>query len=225
MLCPALNLMMEAVSTSEHPRWESSSLNLQVFRSHATHSWHNVNFPPPKEKKTEDGLVVTLENVQHAQWCMHSHFLQCFMQPSEEFLQWKKLLSSRDIVNLSGTGLGTHPHTHPGKLNNNEMPVSVQQWTSVALEKKTFFHSDCSNTTGRPAQADYNMNMTCGLLYSHSDIVFIDPIELYWIATINKYFNMRCVTFQTLCILVFQFFCCSTSWECTLAHMCWWRQK
>jgi hypothetical protein len=39
-----------------------------------------------------------------------------------------------------------------------------------------------------------------GLLYSHSDIVFNNPIELYWIATINKYFNMGCVTFRSLCV-------------------------
>jgi hypothetical protein len=36
------------------------------------------------------------------------------------------------------------------------------------------------------------------LLCSHSDIVFNNPIELYWIATIYRYFNMRCVTFRLL---------------------------
>jgi hypothetical protein len=40
-----------------------------------------------------------------------------------------------------------------------------------------------------------------GQLYSHSNIVFINPIELYWIATIKKYFNMGCVTLWSLCIM------------------------
>jgi hypothetical protein len=30
------------------------------------------------------------------------------------------------------------------------------------------------------------------------EYVFINPIELYWIKTINKYFNMGCVTFRSL---------------------------
>jgi hypothetical protein len=34
-------------------------------------------------------------------------------------------------------------------------------------------------------------------LVCHSSIMFINPIELYWIATINKYFNMCCATFQS----------------------------
>jgi hypothetical protein len=29
--------------------------------------------------------------------------------------------------------------------------------------------------------------------------VFINPDELYWIATINKYFNISCMTFQSAC--------------------------
>jgi hypothetical protein len=41
-----------------------------------------------------------------------------------------------------------------------------------------------------------------GLLFSYNDYVFINPIEMYLNATINKYFNMGCVTFRSLCILL-----------------------
>jgi hypothetical protein len=39
-------------------------------------------------------------------------------------------------------------------------------------------------------------------LCSHSDVVciYINPVELYWIATINKYFNMGCMTFHSVYI-------------------------
>jgi hypothetical protein len=41
-----------------------------------------------------------------------------------------------------------------------------------------------------------------GLLYSQSNTVFINPIELYWIAAINKYFKTGSVTFRSLCMKV-----------------------
>jgi hypothetical protein len=61
------------------------------------------------------------------------------------------------------------------------MPGSVRQWTLVALVKKTSF--DCWKTTDGLARAGYNMTW-------QRYCVFITPIELYWIAFINKYFNM-----------------------------------
>jgi hypothetical protein len=32
--------------------------------------------------------------------------------------------------------------------------------------------------------------------------VFINPIELYWIATVSKYVNVGCVTFRSFCIII-----------------------
>jgi hypothetical protein len=39
-----------------------------------------------------------------------------------------------------------------------------------------------------------------GLLYGHSDTVFINSVEPYWIATTNKYFNAGGVTFRSRCL-------------------------
>lgn len=36
-----------------------------------------------------------------------------------------------------------------------------------------------------------------GLLYSHSEIVFINTVELYEIETVQKYFKIICVTFRS----------------------------
>jgi hypothetical protein len=64
-----------------------------------------------------------------------------------------------------------------------------------------------------------------GLSYSHSDIVFINPIELYWIATINDYFNTGCVTFRSPSTTLFarQRTCGVTCWIWRFvpwAHVC-----
>jgi hypothetical protein len=47
-------------------------------------------------------------------------------------------------------------------------------------------------STGERQLTDWREQVTTwrGLLCSHSGIVCINPIELYWIATINKYFNI-----------------------------------
>jgi hypothetical protein len=45
------------------------------------------------------------------------------------------------------------------------------------------------------------------LLCSHGDIVFPNPSELYWIGTINKYFNVGCVTCWSLCIIYWKTAC------------------
>jgi hypothetical protein len=80
------------------------------------------------------------------------------------------------------------------------MPGSVQQWTFIALVKKTSLHFDCWKTTDRLVRAGYNtMWPAWALVWSQRYCVFINPIELYWIATINKYFNMGCMTFLSPC--------------------------
>jgi hypothetical protein len=53
-----------------------------------------------------------------------------------------------------------------------------------------------------------------------------NPIELYWIATINKYFNMGCVTFRSLCIILLceksysAIWCCRNKNEEHLRYSC-----
>jgi hypothetical protein len=70
------------------------------------------------------------------------------------------------------------------------MPGSVRQWTLVSLVKKTSVHFDCWKTTDRPARAGYNMTWPAwALVQSQRYCVFINPIELYWTATINKYWK------------------------------------
>jgi hypothetical protein len=94
-----------------------------------------------------------------------------------------------------------YPQTHSGKLNRNKIPGSVRQWTLVALVKKTSLHFDCLKTTDILALAGYNMTWPAwALVWSQRYCMFINQIELYWIVTINKYFNMGCVTFRSPCI-------------------------
>jgi hypothetical protein len=96
-----------------------------------------------------------------------------------------------------------YPWTHSGKLSKNEMPGSVRQWTLIALVKKTSLHFDCRKTTDGLARAGYNVTWPVWALEkSQWYCAFINPIELYWIATINKFFNMGCVTFWSPCIWV-----------------------
>jgi hypothetical protein len=82
------------------------------------------------------------------------------------------------------------------------MPGSVPQWTIFALVKKTSLHFDCWKTTDGLARQVTTWRDLRGLLYSHSDIVCLliqsNCIELH---TINKYFNMGCVTFRSLCFM------------------------
>jgi hypothetical protein len=40
-----------------------------------------------------------------------------------------------------------------------------------------------------------------GLMYIHNYTVCLYQIKSYWIVIINKYFNMGCVTFRSLCII------------------------
>jgi hypothetical protein len=63
----------------------------------------------------------------------------------------------------------------------------------------------CTSTVWRQL-TDWRVQVTTwrdlrGLLYNHSDIVClrINSTGLYWMATINKYFNMGCVTFRSPC--------------------------
>jgi hypothetical protein len=105
----------------------------------------------------------------------------------------RKRFTRRDIVDLFGTGeSGMYPWTHSGKLSKNEMPGSVRQWTLVALVKKTSLYFDCWKTTDGLARAGYNMTWPAwALVQSQRYCVFINPIELYWITTVNKYFPPR----------------------------------
>jgi hypothetical protein len=81
------------------------------------------------------------------------------------------------------------------------MPGSVRQWTFFALVKKTSLHFECWKATDRLVRAGYNMTWPpWDLIQSQRYCVFINPVELYWIAAINKYFNMGCVTFGSSCI-------------------------
>jgi hypothetical protein len=75
-------------------------------------------------------------------------------------------------------------------------------------------------------------HVTCvGSCIVHSDIVFIDPIELYSISTINKYFTIGCVTFRSPRIWTdnrisvtfsgdVRALCCKTVW--VSPHKCKW---
>jgi hypothetical protein len=81
------------------------------------------------------------------------------------------------------------------------MPSSVCQWTLVAFVKKTSLYFDYLKTPEGLAWAHYNMMWPVwSLVQSQRYCVFINTIELYWIATINKYFNMGCMTFRSLYI-------------------------
>jgi hypothetical protein len=66
------------------------------------------------------------------------------------------------------------------------------EWTLVALVKNT-----CTSTVWRQ-MTDWSEQVTT---WRASDIeLFVNPTVLYWIATINKYFDMGCVTFRSPCI-------------------------
>jgi hypothetical protein len=82
------------------------------------------------------------------------------------------------------------------------MPGSVRRRTLVALVKKISLPFYCWKKL-----TDWREQVTtwpdlCGLLNSHSDVVCFYPVEFYWIATINNYFNMGCVTFRSPCTLL-----------------------
>jgi hypothetical protein len=83
-------------------------------------------------------------------------------------------------------------------LSKNEMPGTVQKWTLVAPVKKTFL-----KTTDGLEWAGCNMIWPAwALVWSQQCCLFFSPVELYWIATINRYFNMGCVTFWSLCVSI-----------------------
>jgi hypothetical protein len=65
------------------------------------------------------------------------------------------------------------------------MPGSVRQWTNTRYtrEKDTLALQLVEDNWREQVTTWRDLR---GLLYSHSDIVFINPIEMYWIATINK---------------------------------------
>jgi hypothetical protein len=69
----------------------------------------------------------------------------------------------------------------------------------IAFVKKTSLHFDWWKTTDGPARAGYNMTWPVWALVVTAICVFINPIKLYWIAAINKYFNMGCMTFRSPC--------------------------
>jgi hypothetical protein len=116
----------------------------------------------------------------------------------------RKRFTRRDIVDLFGTGeSGNVSLTHSGKLSKNEMPGSVRQWTLFALVKKTSLPFDCWKTTDGLARAGYNMTWPAWALVVTAMCVFINPIELYWIAAIYRYFNVGYVTFRSSRIYAF----------------------
>jgi hypothetical protein len=100
------------------------------------------------------------------------------------------------------------------KLSNNEMTSSVQQRTLAALVKKTFLHFHCCKTTDELEWAGYNrMWPAWAFVQSQQYCVFINPAKLYWTATVNKYFSMHCMDFQSFCSL------CSTSNHSSCAYI------
>jgi hypothetical protein len=40
-------------------------------------------------QKTKNNVILSVGSVHCIQWCMHSLFSSCLMQPGEEFLQWR----------------------------------------------------------------------------------------------------------------------------------------
>jgi hypothetical protein len=103
-----------------------------------------------------------------------------------------------------------YPWSHSSKLSRNGMPGSVRQGTVVVLIKKTSLHFNCWKTTDGLAQAGYNVTWPAwDLVQSQRYSLFITPIELYWIAIINKYFNVSCVTFTSPCYF---FYSLAASW-------------
>jgi hypothetical protein len=132
--------------------------------------------------------------------CINSS--SCLMQPGDEFLclgngSPDEILS----ICLAQENREMYPWTHSGMLSKNKMRGAVRQLTLVEPVKKTPMHFDCWKPTHGLARADYNITWPAwDLVYSQRYCVFINPIEFYWITTINKYFNMGCVTFRSPCI-------------------------
>jgi hypothetical protein len=90
------------------------------------------------------------------------------------------------------------PWSPSSKFSKMEVTSSSRQWTFVAPVKKTSLLFDCLGENDGLARAGYNMTWPAWtLLQSKRYCVFIDPVELYLIVIINKYFNMGCVTFRS----------------------------
>jgi hypothetical protein len=95
----------------------------------------------------------------------------------KSFCSDQKQFIGRDTVDLFDTG---------GSEN-----VSISSFDDEALRKRHL----CSSTVWWQLKG---WSQQDGLLHSHSDTVFINPAELYWILTINKYFNINYQNFLSL---------------------------
>lgn len=90
-------------------------------------------------------------------------------------------VTRRNFVDLFGTDESRTATLNSFWKLKNEMPGCVQK----CIREKYFLLEQV------PTLRDLR-----GLLICHSDIMFIKPVELYWISNVNKYFNMGCASFR-----------------------------
>jgi hypothetical protein len=123
---------------------------------------------------------------------------------------------------LSQENQEMNPQTHSCKLSKNEMRVVFNNEESLHLWKR----HPCTLTVWQQLM-DWHKQLTtwrdlCGLL-SQQYCVFINPIKLYWIATVSKYFIMVCMTFQSPCIIYAPVLIANKQTHCKCSqHRCIW---
>jgi hypothetical protein len=150
-------------------------------------------------QKTKNNVILSVGNVHCVQRCMHALFSSCLMQSDEEFLCHGN--GSPDeifSICLVQENQEVYPWTHSGKLSKKEMPDSVWQWTLVKKGILALRLFEDNWRTGA-SRLQHDVTCVCSCIVT-AMYVFMNPIELYWIATINKYFNMVCLTFRSPCI-------------------------
>jgi hypothetical protein len=170
-------------------------INIQTFRKLTQpNSWHMFYLLKNKlhwNQETENTVILSVGNVHRVQRCVHSLFSSCLMQrncfwPARFLCPGNGSPYEIFSICLAQENREMFPETNSGKLSKNEMPRIFRQRTLVALVKKTSLHFNCWKTTDELARAGYNMTWSAlALVYSQQYCVFINPVELYWIATIN----------------------------------------
>lgn len=125
---------------------------------------------------------------------MYTYTFLCLMQHDDEILQWRKRFATKiTSIRLAQQNRETCPKIRSGKL--------LRTICQVVFENEHFFHFDCLKTTDGLTQAGYMPWSAVIVLYSYRYWLFIDITELCGIATIDQYFHVGRMTFQSVCVM------------------------
>jgi hypothetical protein len=135
--------------------------------------------------------MLSTGNVHRVQRCSSFPCVWCSLAKSSFLFHRNCSPDEISSIRLVQDNRELYPQTHSGKLSKNELPGSFRQWTVVAFMRNTSLHLTADNWR----------------------TVFRNPVELYWIPAINKYFNIGCLTFRSLCMT-------KSLSPCLFMHLC-----